>query len=161
MSACRLFIDSFILLLTHTKRCIIEEALRQNYEDLSLSDEELDECIAIFYARGISGTNDYSITSIWSNDWGIPFCKTTMYRNRFVNFLHYLRIDEKSNRSQRLKTDKFAFFSIIWDRFNDNCIACYKPGPDITVDEQLFPTKTRCSFTQYIPSKANNYGHEY
>ena len=44
---------------------------------------------------------------------------------------------------QRLKTDKFALFSEIWNRFTDNCCTLYKPGAFITVDEQLFPSKAR------------------
>jgi len=159
LSAWRLFFDSFIL--THIKRCTIAEARRQKDENFTLSDEELEAFIAIFYARGVSGTNDHSVHSIWANEWGVPFCKRTMARDRFLNILRYLRFDEKSNRSERLKSDKFALFSIVLDRFIDNCIASYKPGPYITIDEQLFPSKARCPFTQYIPSKPDKYGHKY
>lgn len=35
---------------------------------------------------------------------------------------------------------------------------CYKPGAVITVDEQLFPIKARCRFTQYMPNKPNKFG---
>ncbi|XP_073494170.1 uncharacterized protein [Phyllobates terribilis] len=159
LSAWRLFFDSYIL--THIKNCTLAEACRNNNLQFTLSDEELDAFIAIFYARGISGTNRHSISSIWCNDWGIPFCKATMFRDRFVEIMRFLRFDEKSTRSERLQTDKFALFSIVWDRFIENCIACYKPGPYITVDEQLFPSKTRCPFTQYMPSKPDKYGHKY
>ncbi|XP_073537704.1 uncharacterized protein [Phyllobates terribilis] len=159
LSAWRLFFDSYIL--THIKNCTLVEACRNNNLPFTLSDEELDAFIAIFYARGISGTNRHSISSIWCNDWGIPFCKATMSRDRFVEIMRFLRFDEKSTRSERLQTDKFALFSTVWDRFIENCIACYKPGPYITVDEQLFPSKTRCPFTQYMPSKPDKYGHKY
>ncbi|XP_073529685.1 uncharacterized protein [Phyllobates terribilis] len=159
LSAWRLFFDSYIL--THIKNCTLAEACRNNNLQFTLSDEELDAFIAIFYARGISGTNRHSISSIWCNDWGIPFCKATMSRDRFVEIMRFLRFDEKSTRSERLQTDKFALFSTVWDRFIENCIACYKPGPYITVDEQLFPSKPRCPFTQYMPSKPDKYGHKY
>ncbi|XP_073537681.1 uncharacterized protein [Phyllobates terribilis] len=159
LSAWRLFFNSYIL--THIKNCTLAEACRNNNLQFTLSDEELDAFIAIFYARGISGTNRDSISSIWCNDWGIPFCKATMSRDRFVEIMRFLRFDEKSTRSERLQTDKFALFSTVWDRFIENCIACYKPGPYITVDEQLFPSKTRCPFTQYMPSKPDKYGHKY
>ncbi|XP_073532535.1 uncharacterized protein [Phyllobates terribilis] len=159
LSAWRLFFDSYIL--THIKNCTLAEACRNNNLQFTLSYEELDAFIAIFYARGISGTNRHSISSIWCNDWGIPFCKATMSRDRFVEIMRFLRFDEKSTRSERLQTDKFALFSTVWDRFIENCIACYKPGPYITVDEQLFPSKTRCPFTQYMPSKPDKYGHKY
>jgi len=35
---------------------------------------------------------------------------------------------------------------------------CYKPGDNIAIDEQLFPTKVRCKWTQYIASKPDKYG---
>ncbi|XP_073494165.1 uncharacterized protein [Phyllobates terribilis] len=109
LSAWRLFFDSYIL--THIKNCTLAEACRDNNLQFTLSDEELDAFIAIFYARGISGTNRHSISSIWCNDWGIPFCKATMSRDRFVEIMRFLRFDEKSTRSERLQTDKFALFS--------------------------------------------------
>ncbi|XP_073537651.1 uncharacterized protein [Phyllobates terribilis] len=108
LSAWRLFFDSYIL--THIKNCTLAEACRNNNLQFTLSDEELDAFIAIFYARGISGTNRHSISSIWCNDWGIPFCKATMSRDRFVEIMRFLRFDEKSTRSERLQTDKFALF---------------------------------------------------
>ena len=66
--------------------------------------------------------------------------------------------DVKSTRSQRTEIDKFAFFSTIWDRFIDNCQSCYKPGSDITIYEQLFPTKSGYPFTQYMASKLDKFG---
>ncbi|XP_073439464.1 uncharacterized protein [Dendrobates tinctorius] len=82
LSAWRLFFDSYIL--THIKNCTLAEACRNNNLQFTLSDEELDAFIAIFYARGISGTNRHSISSIWCNDWGIPFCKATMSRDPLI-----------------------------------------------------------------------------
>ncbi|KAJ8400903.1 hypothetical protein AAFF_G00392570 [Aldrovandia affinis] len=46
----------------------------------------------------------------------------------------------------------------VWERFVHNGIACYKPGPDLTVDEQLFLTKAHCRFTQYMPNKPDKFG---
>ena len=34
----------------------------------------------------------------------------------------------------------------------------YKPGGNITIDEQLFPSKTRCKFTQYMLNKPDKFG---
>ena len=42
---------------------------------------------------------------------------------------------------ERLQTDKFALISEIWNRFINNSQACYKPYENISIDEQLFPTK--------------------
>ncbi|KFM74882.1 hypothetical protein X975_01344, partial [Stegodyphus mimosarum] len=35
---------------------------------------------------------------------------------------------------------------------------CYKPGENITVDEQLFLSKTCCRFFQYVPNKPDKFG---
>ncbi len=63
----------------------------------------------------------------------------------------------KSSRSQRLQTDKLALASEVWRSFIENAILCYKPGENVTVDEQLFPTKARCRFTQYIVNKPDKF----
>ena len=81
-----------------------------------------------------------------------------MSRNRCREIMRFLRFDLCSTRSARLQTDKFALISDIWNRFVDNSISCYKPGENITIDEQLFPTKSRCRFTQYMPNKPDKFG---
>ena len=45
--------------------------------------------------------------------------------------------------------------------FIDNYISCYTPGAFITVEEQLFPSKCRCSFTQFMASKPDKHGEKY
>ncbi|XP_029958868.1 piggyBac transposable element-derived protein 3-like [Salarias fasciatus] len=81
-----------------------------------------------------------------------------MPKNRFKDIMRYLRFDKKEDRFSRLSTDKFALMSHVWSSFIKNCIACYKPGACITVDEQLFPTKSRCHFTQYMANKPDKFG---
>ncbi|CAK9810950.1 hypothetical protein ANTPLA_LOCUS6738 [Anthophora plagiata] len=80
-----------------------------------------------------------------------------MPRERFKQILRFLRFDRRTERSKRLKTDKFALVSEIWNKFIENCQACYKPRQNVTVDEQLFPSKARCRFTQYMPNKSNKF----
>ncbi|KAJ8364339.1 hypothetical protein SKAU_G00131700 [Synaphobranchus kaupii] len=80
-----------------------------------------------------------------------------MSRNRFREVMRFLHFDRKESRRCRLTTDKFALMAEVWVRFVQNGIACYKPGSD-TVDEQLFPTKARIRFTQYMPNKPNKFG---
>ena len=65
----------------------------------------------------------------------------------------------RSTRLSRSQTDKFALISAIWDKFIENCIVCYKPGENITVDEQLLPTKACCKFMQYsMANKSIQFG---
>ena len=69
--------------------------------------------------------------------------------------MKYLRFDVKSARSELLKTAKFALFSNIWNQFIENCAGSYNSGEYLIVDEQLFPLKARCKFTQYMPNKSD------
>ena len=75
-----------------------------------------------------------------------------------VRLCVFYALDLRSTRSARLQTDKFALISDIWNRFVDNSISCYKPGENITIDDQLFSTKSRCRFTQYMPNKPDKFG---
>lgn len=97
------------------------------------------------------------VPSLWSSSWGIE----TMGKNRFTEILRLLRFDLKATKSTQLKTDKFEMILEIWNRFVENCIAYYSPGGSITIDEQLFPSKTHWPFTQCIPSKPNKYGQKF
>ena len=45
-----------------------------------------------------------------------------------------------------------------WNSFIDNCKKCYVPNLNLTIAEQLFPCKTRCPFTQYMPNKPDKFG---
>ena len=54
--------------------------------------------------------------------------------------------------------DKFALISEIWDKFVGNCLHCYRPGENITVNEQLLSSKTRYKHTQFMQNKPDKYG---
>ena len=55
-----------------------------------------------------------------------------MSRNDFAEIMRFIQFDKKSERSQRLRTNKFAMVSTIWDRFIENSQNCYKPGAYVT-----------------------------
>ena len=109
----------------------------------------------------LQGKSALPLHDLWTEHWRVPLCKSAMSRNRFCEILLFLRFDVKSNRSHRLQTDNFALLSEVWAHFTDNCCALYKPEPFITVDEQLFPSKARCPFTQYMTSKPDKFGQKY
>ena len=88
-------------------------------------------------------------------------CKVfTHVANRFKEIVRFLRLDKKSSRSERLQINKFALFSMEWNRFVQSSVACFKPEAFLMVDEQLFPSKARCSFTQFMASKPDKYGQK-
>ena len=113
------------------------------------------------YAQGVTGSNDMPYHTLWIEDRGVPLCKKTISRNRFREILSFLRFDTKSDSSQRLKIDRFALLLVAWNRLISYCISCYTLGALITLNEQLFPSKCRCHFTQLMASKPDKYGQKY
>ena len=156
-SAWDLFIDESML--RHIQRCTEEEARRVlQTNDWRISLHELDAFLSIVYARGAHKATKIKVHELWNKLWGIPIISETMARNRFIEIMRFLRFDYKQTRSHRLATDKLALISTIWHSFVGNCLRHYRPGTNITVDEQLFPTKARCRFTQYMPNKPDKFG---
>ncbi|XP_068224010.1 piggyBac transposable element-derived protein 4-like [Palaemon carinicauda] len=122
-----------------------------------VSREEILAVIGIIYARGILGKNQ-SIDHLLSRKWGSAFFRDTMPRHQFKELMRFLRFDIVTVRSERLRTDKFAYISEVWDRFIENCKAAYKPHENIIINEQLFPSKCRCPFLQYMGNKPDKFG---
>ncbi|XP_078121188.1 uncharacterized protein LOC144527155 [Sander vitreus] len=150
-------LDSFLCLvdaemLTHIRECSVAEATW----DLTVN--ELMAFIALCYVRGVYGGKNMDMESYWSDTFGMTFFKETMPRNRYRQIMKCLRFDYKDTRAERVLADKFALFSDTWGGFVKNSIACYTPGQNITVGEQILPTKTRCPFTQYIAREADKFG---
>ncbi|GFQ82237.1 piggyBac transposable element-derived protein 4-like [Trichonephila clavata] len=81
--------------------------------------------------------------------------------NLFCEILRFLKLDLKSTRYRWLKADIFGMIFDVSNRFTENCISCFKPRENITIDEHLLPSKTRCPFTQLIPSNAEKYGQTF
>ncbi|KFM63748.1 hypothetical protein X975_01648, partial [Stegodyphus mimosarum] len=71
--------------------------------------------------------------------------------------MKYLRFDLKSTWTQHLESYKFSLFSDIWNKFIENCVISYKARENLVVDEQLFPSKARCKFIQYMSNKPNKF----
>ena len=153
-------IDNFIL--KHIAKCAITEAycILQN-QKFELTIKEFETFIAVMYAQGATEKSALPWYDTWTEKWGVPLCKNAISRNKFGEILQFIHFDIKSSRLQRLQTNKFALFSEIWNRFTDNCCTLYKPGAFITVDEQHFPSKARCLFTQYMASKPDKLGQKY
>ncbi|XP_030750072.1 piggyBac transposable element-derived protein 4-like [Sitophilus oryzae] len=81
-----------------------------------------------------------------------------MSQRRFEFLISCLRFDNKRNRIERTKLDKFAHIRAVFDKFIDNCKAAYSPSEYLTIDEKLESFRGRCSFRQYMPNKRAKYG---
>uniref|UniRef100_A0A674PP83 PiggyBac transposable element-derived protein domain-containing protein n=2 Tax=Takifugu rubripes TaxID=31033 RepID=A0A674PP83_TAKRU len=136
--------------------CTVQHAKQTEHVDWFMGLPELMAFISITIMRAIFRVP--SLRDCWSKNLGSPHIIETMSRGRFQNIMHHLRFDDRDTRSERAQTDKFAAISNIWGLFVTNCITSYIPGRHITIDKQLFPSKTRCCFLQYIASKPDKFG---
>ncbi|XP_074521245.1 uncharacterized protein LOC141786531 [Halichoeres trimaculatus] len=143
-------------ILEHIRDCTVAEA-HSVEEDKSwdLSIAELKAFIALLYARGVYGKN-MDFESFWSQEWGLPFFRSTIPRDRFREIMRYLRFEKKQDQHTQQFNDKFAPMSFVWDRFVNNSIACYQPGSCITVDKQPPGTSVRPGCTQKDKQKTND-----
>ena len=157
------FMTAFSLIVDHNtiehiRNCTEAEAFRVLGTKWDLSTAKLYAFIGLLYARGAYEARNLDISLLWNKKWGPAFFSKTMSRNAFTEIMRFIRFDQRNQRSHRLQTDKFALISKVWNKFVENSQNCYKPGAYITIDEQLFPTKSRCRFTQYMPNKPDKFG---
>uniref|UniRef100_A0A8C5DFQ6 PiggyBac transposable element-derived protein domain-containing protein n=1 Tax=Gouania willdenowi TaxID=441366 RepID=A0A8C5DFQ6_GOUWI len=134
----------------------IQHARQTEQTDWFMILHELMAFISVIILRGV--TKVPSLRDSWSACLGNPLITGIMSRNRFQDIMRHLRFDDMFTRSERVQTDKFAAISDVWGSFVTNCITSYNPGRHITIDEQLFPSKTRCCFLQYIATKPDKFG---
>lgn len=123
-----------------------------------LDESEFDSFVGLLLLAGVYRSCNESLDELWSSKNGRPIFRATMSKNRFVQILRFCRFDNKLTRMERQRTDKLAAFRDIWELFIAQLQVMYRPGADMTIDEQLVPCRGRCSFRQYIPSKPGKYG---
>ncbi|KAI5089745.1 dual specificity protein phosphatase 26 isoform X1 [Silurus meridionalis] len=143
-------------MLQTIRECTVHQACRTE-PDWNLAIHELMAFISILFVRAVMCPVG-AIADCWSESFLVPVIKGTMPRARFISVMQHLRFDDKDMRVERVKTDKFAANSYIWTRFNKNCAESFTTGEHMTIDEQLFPTKVLCPFTQYIATKPDKFG---
>jgi hypothetical protein len=111
---------------------------------------------------GATKKNDVEICEIWSPDSPdhMDWASATMTREKFQLISAKITFDNVSNRNSRAH-DKFYKISDIFRIFVNNCRDGLSPGKDLTVDEEFYGFRERCSFRQYMPSKPSRYGIKY
>ena len=140
--------------------CTTAEYKRATGEDndLCLSMEELMAFIGLTVARGVLCGRGEPLHAFWSQDYGRDLFRQSMTRTRYKEILRHIRFDDKATRSARKDKDKFCLIRDVWKSFLTQCQTHFHPSCYLTVDEQLFPTKARCPFTQYMPNKPGKFG---
>ncbi|XP_061738251.1 uncharacterized protein LOC133539923 [Nerophis ophidion] len=154
-------LQSFLCLVTPDmlrtiQECTVQHGRHTQHGNWFMDLSELMAFIAILILRGVVRLP--SLKDAWSAKLGHPLIISIMARNRYQDIMRHLRFDDKDTRSERVGTDRFAAISDVWGSFVANCITSYTPGRYITIGEQLFQTKTRCCFLQYIAAKPHKIG---
>ena len=94
--------------------------------------------------------------------YGIPIFYENVSRDYFLKILKYLKFDDKPNRVRSGPgIDKFAPSRQAFENFTNQCQKKYTRTFSLTVDEQLMPLKSRCSFVTFMPNKPNKYGEKF
>ncbi|XP_071554095.1 piggyBac transposable element-derived protein 4-like [Temnothorax nylanderi] len=134
-----------------------ETVSQATYADVDLC--ELKAFIGVLYLSGLQKTaKSTSLEDMWSHDFGSVLYRCTMSRKRFTFLLRMLCFDDKTTRSTRRETDKFAPIREIWEDFISKCTSFYCPATYCTVDEQLISFRGRCPFKVYNGAKPDKYG---
>lgn len=155
MDAFKLLFDPQII--RHMVSCTNEFA-HESQPTWSMNEEEMERFVGLLFLRGVMNQRNFPFEQLWSKETGCPAYNRTMSRDRMREIKKFLRFDHKRDRRRNLRHDKFCMISEVLNRFVDNSQRCYRPGPFLTVDEQLYPTKTRCKWTQYMPNKPDKFG---
>lgn len=92
----------------------------QSFEEWTITNSQLRAFLAILYARGAYEAKSLKASYLWSKKWGPAFFSQILSRDKFMEVLRFIRFDKRNERSERLKTDKFALVSRIWNRFIEN-----------------------------------------
>ena len=120
--------------------------------------EELQAYIGLCILRGVYKSKNQAVRQLWNPLFGPPIFSKTMSVNRFEQIRGALRFDNPTTRKSSQARDKLAAVRLLLDGFVENSHRCYQHSECVTVDEQLYPFRGRCSYIQYMPSKPAKYG---
>lgn len=141
------------------------EAYRQQFSDTSrhelrdTNETEMRSLLGILYYSSVFKCNDADANYLFATDGtGHEIFRCVMSKVRFSTLLNCLRFDDAANRQERLKTDRLAAISALFDKFITNSQENYVPGANLCIDEMLIPFRGRCKFVMYMPNKPAKYG---
>ena len=120
---------------------------------------EMRAFIGLLYLAGLQKAGKLSVQELWNTKFSGTMYRSTSSERRFEHILASIRFDDRHTRDVRRQTEGrlapiHRLFSFIVSRYQ----TLYSPSPEVTIDEQLYPTRGRCPFKTYIPSKPDKYG---
>ena len=113
--------------------------------------------IGLLYLRGLLGLNNHDVAILFNDLTGNPVFGSTMSKNRFKFLFSNISFDDFETRTQRWVYDRFTAIRDVFESFNHNCSSCIVPGDFLSLDETLYPMKTRIGFKQFNPNKPAKY----
>jgi hypothetical protein len=131
-----------------------------DHQRVWIDTDEVELCafMGLLIHAGSQKSSKENLDDLWSAKYGRPIYRATMSLTRFKELMRFCRFDNHVTREARKATDKLAPIRDLWEMFQASLPRAYKPGSDVTVDEQLVVSRGRFSFRQYIPSKPGKYG---
>lgn len=135
----------------------IEEPDSHHYKDTT--NDEINALIGITVFCAIFKSSREALTSLFSTSiTGRLIFRAIMSEKHCAILFRALRFDDVDTRLERLKSDKTACISELFNDLITNCRSIYFPGAHLTIDETLVPYRGRVGFLNYNPKKAARYG---
>lgn len=150
-----------ITLHTNNKLQTYRERFRDSSrQELKDTNESEMRCLfGLLYYSSVFKNNDTDANYLFAtNGTGHEIFRCVMSKYRFCTLLNCLRFDDGTDRQERLKSDKLAAISWLFDKFVLNSQQNYNLGPNTCIDEMLIPFRGRCKFVVYMPNKPAKYG---
>ena len=123
-----------------------------------VSREEIYAFMGILILRGVERDHHNELRELFSGPYAKPVYRATMSRRRFESIMRFMRFDDRRDREDRRRKDKFAPIREFFSRFNERLPMFYNPYDCVTVDETLRSYRGRCGFVIYMPNKPCKYG---
>ncbi|KAK9512370.1 hypothetical protein O3M35_000814 [Rhynocoris fuscipes] len=158
LSAFKLFFDDS--LIDFVLECTNEHGSEMNPKVI-IKRSELFIFIALTYARAVLDQNDTKLYHLYSDIFECKLYSKFMSFDRYMTILKTLRFDKKSTRNERLKDDKFALLSFIWNKFMTKSRTFYDNSDRLAVYEQFYPMKCHCRFLQCNSNRKSKFGMKF
>ena len=107
----------------------------------TVTKNELLAFYGIFYARALLKQNLQETQRLFNSQIGPAIFAATMSYNGYCFSRSKIVFDDATIRSERWKTDRFAAFRDIFEKFNNNCAKNMAPDDFLAINETLSNTR--------------------